>query len=150
MANEAYQGPGTARPVYNVGVVRSPHMDPQPNARATGVLEIAFADLLPNKDIVSGVVAEGFVGDVLTPLTYNSDTGNYEASTYEGGAPQNVDGLLLLATDAFDGPRQINVIKGGNVKGWVGYFKGKDDAAKTAVAEALGGRYDSVRNTIKF
>lgn len=141
-------------PVYNIGVVRLPGLSTGPS-ESVGVMQQLFADLLPNKDIVGGQVAQGFVGDVGLPLAeVDGQTGVYEAAPVGGteGAETygEVAGLLLLATDAYDGGRVINVVKGGTVKTKVGALRAMGDAQLTALASALGGQYDATFHTIKF
>ena len=138
---------GTAgtNPVYNYGVVRVPGLS-DGASKYVGAVEQLFADLL-EKDIVGGQVAKDFVGNVGLPLANTaSKPGHYEAATTDA----DTVGLLLLATDAFDGPRLINVVKGGTVKTTVGALRGKTDAQLKTLAEALGGKYDAVLKTIKF
>lgn len=137
-------------PIYNAGVFRLPGMGEGPESSYQG-LEQLFADLLPNKDIVGGQVAQNFVGLVGTPLVGTGTEGVYRASVYATGAyADGVDGLLLLATDAYDGPRQINVVKGGTVKTTVGALRTMNAAQLGVLATELGGKYDPVFNTIKF
>ena len=137
-------------PIYNAGVFRLPGLGEGPESSYQG-LEQLFADLLPNKDIVGGQVAKDFVGLVGTPLVGTGTEGVYAAAVYATGAyADGVDGLLLLATDAYDGPRQINVVKGGTVKTTVGALRAMNAAQLEVLATALGGKYDAVFNTIKF
>ena len=136
-------------PIYNAGVFRLPGLGEGPESSYQG-LEQLFADLLPNKDIVGGQVAQGFVGLVGTPLKATATVGVYVPSVFATGSYDDVDGLLLLATDAYDGARQINVVKGGTVKTTVGALRAMNDAQLEALATALGGKFDTVFNTIKF
>lgn len=143
-------------PIYNAGVFRLPGLGDGPESSYQG-LEQLFADLLPNKDIVGGQVAKDFVGLVGTPLVGTGTAGVYAAAVYDDSTPgsevysgNGVDGLLLLATDAYDGPRQINVVKGGTVKTTVGALRAMDATQLEVLAAALGGKYDAVFNTIKF
>lgn len=143
-------------PIYNAGVFRLPGLGEGPESSYQG-LEQLFADLLPNKDIVGGQVAKDFVGLVGTPLVGTSTEGVYAAAVYDDTTPgsevysgDGVAGLLLLATDAYDGPRQINVVKGGTVKTTVGALRAMDATQLEVLAAALGGKYDAVFNTIKF
>ena len=145
MANTFEQG-GTARPVYNGGVLRVPGVGTEVD-KTFGAPEGLFADLL-EKDIVGGQVAKDFVGDVGTPLVNVAGKPGHYAKA--AAALTTVDGLLLLAADAYDGPRQINVVKGASVKTTVGALRGLDAAKQEALATALGGKYDSVFKTIKF
>lgn len=143
MAN--FEDAGT-NPVYNYGVVRVPGIGTG-TGKSAGAVEQLFADLL-ERDIVGGQVAQNFVGDVGAPLANTaSKPGHVELA-----APNatEVAGLLLAATDAYDGPRHVNVVKGGTVKTTVGALRGKDDAALKALATALNGTYDPVFKTIKF
>lgn len=133
-------------PVYNMGVHRVPGKG-EGEHKQVGVAQQLFADLLPNKDIVGGQVAKGFVADVGAPLKRVG--GLYEVADIETEA-EDIVGLLLLATDAFDGGRMINVVKGGTVKTKVGALRSLEDADYEALATALGGKYDATFNTIKF
>lgn len=134
-------------PVYNAGVVRVPQGPRKGADKNIGYIPQLFADLLPNKDVVGGQVAEGFVGDVGQPLKNGVQPGTYVAVTDLVVDAANVVGLLLLATDAFDGPRFINVVKGGTVFANIGALANFDSAA---LASALGGDYDPIHETIKF
>ena len=151
MSANYFEGPATEQPVYNLGVIRTPNQGID-GAREIGVPQQLFADLDTPKDIVGGQVAEDFRGLLGAPLKMTSP-GVYELSVVTAGTPDTfdaVDGILLLSTDAFDGPRYINVVKGGKIKAWVGNFIGKDADYKAALATALGGKYDTQFNTIKF
>lgn len=156
MSANYFEGPATEKPVYNLGVIRTPNQGTD-GAREIGVPQQLFADLDTPKDIVGGQVAEDFRGLLGAPLkrVVDSTTGavTYALSVVTAGTPDTfdqVDGVLLLSTDAFDGPRYINVVKGGKIKAWVGNFIGKDADYKTALASALGGKYDVQFDTIKF
>lgn len=135
--------------VYNAGVLRTPGFRKPVDSQSIAAGEQLFADLLSNKDIVGGQVAEGFVGTVGTPLKRGSEVGVYEKET-DLATFANTVGVLLLATDAYDGPRQINVVKGGTIKTTLAVFKDLDDTALEALATALDGVYDSWHKTIKF
>lgn len=135
---------GGVTPVYNAGVIRAPHGVKKGEDKFIGAPVQIFADLRPGKDIVGGQVAEGFVGDAGAPLKNGTEPGSYEIAEVD---TDEVAGLLLLATDAFDGPRMINVIKGGTVFADRGALADEDPEA---VADALGGSYDAVHKTIKF
>lgn len=139
-------------PVYNQGVVRMPQGTVEGTSQVVGAPVQIFADLL-EKDIVGGQADEGFVGDAGAPLAHAEEKpGHYTVIDTDAAAGTFTDvaGLLLLATDAYDGPRAINVIKGGTVKCWVGALAGLNDAALTSLATALNGRYDAVHKTLKF
>ena len=134
-------------PVYNQGVLRTPG-----NSKAQQSVGIPepdiFSDLLPNKLVVGGQVAEGFVAVAATPLQSDGE-GVYTALTTVDESTE-VSGLLLLSVDAYDGPRQINIVKSGNVRTDVGWFRGKTDDECEAVASALGGKYDADFSAIRF
>lgn len=134
-------------PVYNAGGLRVPGHGPTVDKQYAGTDSI-FADLLDNKDIVGGQVAANFVGDTGLPIKFSS--GTYVASVWTADAVDKVDGLLLAATDAYDGPRLINVIKGGTINTKAGALKGLNAAKLGALAAAVGGKYDATFNTIKF
>lgn len=142
-------------PVYNAGVMRVPQGTRAGADSGYGIIPGLFADLLTNKDIVGGQVATGFVGDVAQPLKQDgANVGHYVASVYDDTAGSeeydSVDGVLLLATDAHDGPRFINVVKGGNIRTNIGALKDATAAQLGALATALGGKYDATFNAIKF
>lgn len=140
--------PAPVGPEYNRGVFRLPGV--KQGNRAGYLQEQLFADLLDSKDIVGGQVAEGFVGTVGTPLVETGpDTGVYTA--LEGTTDfADVVGVLLLATDAYDGPRFINVVKGGCIKTNLYVFRDYTPENFEALATALGGKYDQTFNTITF
>lgn len=138
---------GGVTPVYNAGVLRVPRGVKKGEDYNVGAPVQIFADLLPDKDIVGGQVDEGFVGDAGLPLKRGATQGVYEAADLTAEPAEEVAGLLLLATDAYDGPRTINVVKGGTVFANRGALK---DLDPEAVAEALGGSYDPFHETIKF
>lgn len=140
--------PAPVGPEYNRGVFRLPHVKTESHV---GYLqEQLFADLLADKDIVGGQVAEGFVGTVGTPLVETgADTAIYTAAT-DPAALTGVVGVLLLSTDAYDGPRFINVVKGGTIKTDLYVFRNWTPANFEALADELGGKYDQTFNTIKF
>ena len=136
-------------PVYNQGVLRMPEGIKEGTSRVAGAPVQIFADLL-EKDIVGGQADTGFVGDAGAPLAHVADKpGHYEVIDTSGELGE-VAGLLLLATDAYDGPRHINVIKGGTVKTHVGALASLDDTNLATLATALNGRYDAVQKTLKF
>ena len=144
-------------PVYNQGVLRMPEGIKSGESRVVGAPVQIFADLL-EKDIVGGQADMGFVADAGAPLAHVAGKpGHYEPialvdaqddpiTSFSG----DVAGLLLLATDAYDAPRHINVIKGGTVKTWVGALAALGDDALESLATALNGRYDAVHKTLKF
>lgn len=139
-------------PVYNQGVLRMPEGIKEGTSRVAGAPVQIFADLL-EKDIVGGQADTGFVGDAGAPLAHVADKpGHYEVIDTSAGVTEGVAvaGLLLLATDAYDGPRHINVIKGGTVKTHVGALASLDDTNLATLATALNGRYDAVQKTLKF
>lgn len=137
-------------PVYNQGVLRMPEGIKEGTSRVAGAPVQIFADLL-EKDIVGGQADTGFVGDAGAPLAHVADKpGHYEVIDTSEGVSGEVAGLLLLATDAYDGPRHINVIKGGTVKTHVGALASLDDTNLATLATALNGRYDAVQKTLKF
>lgn len=145
MAKEFYETAGTT-PVYNQGVLRIPKNDTVGTKENIGAPQTLFADLL-EKDIVGGQVASGFVGDVGTPLAHDpGKPGQYIKSDGDNPAV----GLLLLATDAYDGARQINVVLGGTVKTQTGALRALNATELTTLATALGGKYDDVLKTLKF
>lgn len=135
---------GGVTPVYNAGVLRPASGVKKGKDKFVGAPVQIFADLRPGKDIVGGQVAEGFVGDAGTPLKNGATPGMYEVAEL---GTDKVAGLLLLATDAYDEARMINVIKGGTVFANRGALA---DLDPEAVATALGGSYDPVHETIKF
>lgn len=137
-------------PVYNQGVLRMPEGIKSGESRVVGAPVQIFADLL-EKDIVGGQADKGFVGDAGAPLAHvASKPGHYSVIDTSEGVSGEVAGLLLLATDAYDGPRHINVIKGGTVKTHVGALASLDDTNLETLATALNGRYDAVQKTLKF
>lgn len=137
-------------PVYNQGVLRMPEGIKEGTSRVAGAPVQIFADLL-EKDIVGGQADTGFVGDAGAPLAHVADKpGHYSVIDTSEGVSGEVAGLLLLATDAYDGPRHINVIKGGTVKTHVGALASLDDTNLATLATALNGRYDAVQKTLKF
>ena len=144
MAKEFYETAGV-HPVYNQGVLRTPGSGDW-TKEGIGAAEQLFADLL-EKDIVGGQVAKGFVGDVGTPLARGASEGVYVKAAADSS---DAVAVLLLATDAYDGPRFINPVLGGTIKTKVGALRALDDAKLKALATALGGRYDKVQKTIKF
>lgn len=145
MAKDFYSTPGVT-PVYNQGVLRTPTNGAW-SAETIGASEQLFADLL-EKDIVGGQVAQGFVGDVGTPLAHGATPGLYvKADTTDFN---DAVAVLLLATDAHDGARAINPVIGGTIKTKVGALRALDDTKLDALAAALGGKHDSVLKTIKF
>lgn len=146
MAKEFYETAGTT-PVYNQGVLRTPGFTDW-DKENIGAPQNLFADLL-EKDIVGGQVAEGFVGDVGTLLANDAGKPGHYIKAVEVDYT-DVVGVLLLATDAYDGPRFINVVKGGTLNAKAGALRALDATKAAAVAAALGGKYDDVQKTIKF
>lgn len=142
----AYEYESATEEAYNAGVVRAPHMGEPEGLRSFREPAPIWADVLGNKDVVGGKVEEGFKARFGTPLAETGTTGVYEEAT----DPADAVGVLLLSTDAYDGPRQINVIKGGNIRTDIGALAGRDEAALTALADALKGRYDATFKSIKF
>lgn len=135
-------------PVYNYGVLRTPGVKTSSKPGA-GAVPNLFADSLA-RDIIGGQVAEGFKATVGAPLKAKTATpGVYEVST-DTTDYADVSGLLLHAVDAFDGARQINIVKGGTVNTKVGALAALDATKLGALAKALVGKYDPVLNTIKF
>lgn len=132
--------------IYNAGVMRVPGVQGLRDTRNIAAGEQLFADLIDNKDIVGGQVEEGFVGGVGTPLKRSADLGIYEAETDLDTFADTV-GVLLLAVDAYDGPRLINVVKGGCIKTNLKALEGVD---LEALATALNGSYDPWHKTITF
>ena len=146
MAEYKFSDTGTS-PVYNYGVLRTPGVKTSEKLSA-GAVPNLFADSLA-RDIIGGQVAEGFKADVGAPLKAKTGTpGVYEVSVAVDFA--DVSGLLLHAVDAFDGARQINIVKGGTVNTKVGALAALDATKLAALAKALVGKYDPVLNTIKF
>lgn len=143
-----YEEAGTDQ-IYNAGVWRVAGITPASTSRSIAAGEQLFADLLDNKDIVGGQVAEGFVGTAGTPLKRTATEGVYEAETDLVTFADTV-GVLLLAVDAYDAPRMINVVKGGTIKTTVLALKDLDDTELEALATALDGSYDPWHKTIKF
>lgn len=140
--------PAPVGPEYNRGVFRLPGA--KSGNRAGYLQEQLFADLLDPKDIVGGQVAEGFVGTVGTPLEETGPaTGEYKPVA-DTTAFTGVVGVLLLATDAYDGPRFINVVKGGCIKTNLYVFREYTDEQFEALALALNGKYDKTFQTITF
>lgn len=55
-----------------------------------------------------------------------------------------------MSTDAYDAPRAINVVKGGNVNCEVGALKALSAIKRGDLATTLGGKYDADTKTLKF
>ena len=140
-----YNSPGT-NPVYNVGVQRLSGFSDEETGY--GVIPWIFADLLPNKDIRGGQVAKDFHATAGTPLKETATPGIYEVA--DDWDTDTIAGLLLLNTDAYDGGRQINIVKGGTIRTDLVAFEGKTASELAALATKLGGVYDERFRTIKF
>ena len=131
-------------PVYNAGVLRTPGISTDKYVSWGGIPTI-WADLLPGADVVGGQVASGFVAELGTPVKTGASKGIYVEADVA-----TAEGLLLMSVDAFDGARQINVVKGGNVNCKVGALKALSAADRGTLAATLGGKYDATFETIKF
>lgn len=141
-------------PLYNTGVFRLPGVADGDETSLQPMQQL-FADLMSNKDIVGGQVDAEFQALLGTPLSPDGVTdGVYVAATYDDGGTNtyttDVAGLLLLSVDATGAARQINVVKGGNVSTKVGALAAMDATQLGALADALGGKYDAIFNSIKF
>ena len=143
MAEFKYEDAPTS-PVYNAGVLRVPGLSVDGHD-SYGAIPTLWADLLPNKDIIGGQVATGFVATLGQPIKQGATPGVYVLAD-----ETNATGLLLMSTDAYDAPRAINVVKGGNVNCEVGALKALSAAKRGTLATTLGGKYDADTKTLKF
>lgn len=146
MSTPPYEYESATDEVYNAGVVRTPNMGTEQGVRSYRTLPAIWADVLHDKDVVGGQVAQGFKARAGAPLAEAGTVGVYEVATDMASAV----GILLMSTDAYDAPRQINVIKGGSVRTDIGHLADVDEAELTALADALKGRYDATFKAIKF
>lgn len=146
MSTPAYTYESATDQTYNAGVVRVPHMGDETGVRSYREDAPIWGDVLRDKDVVGGQVAEGFKAIFGTPVKMTTTLGVYEKVTVY----TETEGLLLLSTDAYDGPRQINVVKGGTVRTDIGALSALNATQRGEVATALNARYDAKLNTIKI
>lgn len=142
----AYEYESATNEVYNAGVVRTPNVGEETSLRSYRGIPVLWADVLSDKDVVGGQVAQGFKASVGTPLQETDTAGVYEVATEMTDAV----GFLLMATDAYDGPRMINVVKGGSVRTDIGALKELGEEDRATLADTLKGRYDATFQAIKF
>lgn len=142
----AYTYESATDAVYNAGVVRTPQIGEEASLRSWHEDPPIWADVLHDKDVVGGQVATDFKAVFGTPLAETSTVGVYVEATDLADAV----GVLLLSTDAYDGPRQINVVKGGSVRTDIGALAELDDTELGTLADSLKGVYSATFKSIKF
>ena len=146
MSTPAFTYESATDQAYNAGVVRVPHLGDVTGVRSYREDAPIWGDVLGDKDVVGGQVLKDFKAIFGTPVKMSATLGVYE----KVAAYTETEGLLLLSTDAYDGPRQINVVKGGTVRTDIGALAALSDPNLVLVATALNARYDAKLDTIKI
>lgn len=146
MSTPAFTYESATEQTYNAGVVRIPHLGDVTGVQSYREDAPIWGDVLRDKDVVGGQVAKGFKEIFGTPVKMTATLGVYE----KVAAYTETEGLLLLSTDAYDGPRQINVVKGGTVRTDIGALAALSDTELGKVATALNARYEAKLKTIKI